>query len=414
VILPHWFRDLDTTGRFAFCTTYAGFSIVAMSVQLYAFILPSLLVEWHLTPRAAGVLAAANLAASAAGGWLAGALSDRTGRVKVLLVSLPWLVLSTGLCGLARNYEELLLARVLQGFAFGAEWAVGAVYISEIASPSARGRLVGTAQSAWAVGWGLAALISTVALALLPGDAGWRGAFFAGLPPAMLIFLARRRLVESSTFLAVPATDGWHGIFSTRLRGVTAKGCLLAIGTHGGYWAVATWWPTMLRLERGMSSNQVMAHMAALVGGSFVGYLLGAWLADFIGRRATLAAFALTGIGTVLFAILLPVSNAALMVCAIPLGISLMGLYSTVGPLLTELFPTRLRGSGMGFCYNVGRALAGAAPLAIGNSASRFGVAQSIGIYVCIAYTLVLLSVGFLRETRGADLRLAVPDAAVI
>jgi MFS family permease len=404
VIAPQLFRDLDRNSRWAFCSTYAGFSIVAMSVQLYGFVLPSLLAEWHLTPQAAGMLVAANLAASAAGGWLAGALSDRTGRVRVLLVTLPWLVLSTALCGLSRGYDEFLVARVLQGFAFGAEWAVGAVYISEIASPSTRARLVGTAQSAWAVGWGFAAVVCTLALAVLPHGAGWRAAFFTALLPAMLIFLARRRLVESSTFLAVPATSQWHGIFSARLRGSTAKGCLLAIGTHGSYWAVATWWPTMLSVERGVSGGQTMMHMAALVGGSFVGYLLGALLADIIGRRVTLAAFALAGMGTVLSATLLPVSDTALMVLAIPLGMSLTGLYSTIGPLLAELFPTRLRGSGLGFCYNIGRALAGTAPLAVGNSVSRFGIAQSIGIYACVAYAVVLVSVVLLRETRGIDL----------
>jgi MFS family permease len=410
VIPPRWFRDLDADGRLAFCSTYAGFSIVAMSVQVYAFILPSLLSAWKMTPAAAGALAAAALAASAVGGWLAGGLSDRIGRVKVLLVTFPCLVVSTALCGFTNSYEAFLITRILQGFAFGAEWAVGAVFIGEIASPSTRGRLVGTTQSAWAVGWGLAALASTTTLALLPGDAGWRAAFFAGLPPALLVFLARRRLVESPTFLAVAPPQAWHGIFSPRWRGATAKGCLLAIGTHGGYWAVATWWPTMLRLERGMSSNQAAAHMAALVGGSFVGYLLGAWLADRIGRRATLVAFALTAMGTVLLATQLPLSDEALLVCAVPLGMSLLGLYSTIGPILTELFPTRLRGSGLGFCYNVGRALAGTAPLAVGGSVSSLGIARSTGIYVCVALTLVLVAASLLRETRGLDL-VAAADA---
>jgi len=286
---------------------------------------------------------------------------------------------------------------------FGAEWAVGAVFMGEIAAAATRGRLVGTAQSAWAVGWGLAAASSTLAIALLPPEPGWRAAFFLSLPMAAVIFLARKRLHESATFLACPGADDWHRIFAAPMLGNTLRGSLLAIGTHGGYWALATWWPTMLKLERGMTNAQAATHMAMLVGGSLAGYALGATLADRIGRRATLALFAAGGIVTVLVATELPVSDAMLLALGAPLGLFAMGLYSAIGPVLNELYPTRLRGSGLGFCYNVGRGVAGLAPFAVGGSIATYGVAHSIGIYVSVAYVLVLAAAGLLRETRGME-----------
>lgn len=403
MIIPGWYRDLDPNGRGAFRSTYAGFSMNAMNIQLYAFILPVLLPLWHLSPSAGGLLATATLVSSAAGGWLAGLLSDRFGRVRMLKATILWMAVSTIICGLARNYEQLLLARMIQGFGFGAEWAVGAVLMGEIASAETRGRLVGTAQSAWAVGWALAVATSTIAIAVLPQEIGWRAAFFVSLPPALAIFRMRARLSESATFLAAPDADAWHRIFSAGMYGNTARGCLLAIGTHGGYWALATWWPTMLRLERGMTTAQAATHMAVLVGGSLAGYLLGASLADRIGRRATLALFAFGGIATILIATELPISDAALLALGAPLGLFAMGLYSAIGPVLTELYPTRLRGSGLGFCYNVGRGVAGATPFAVGGSIATFGIAHSIGIYVSIAYLLVLLAAALLRETRGME-----------
>jgi len=404
MIAPRWYRDLDPNGRRAFRSTYAGFSIDAMNVQLYSFILPLLLTLWQLSPAAGGLLATVMLVASAAGGWLAGLASDRLGRVRVLQGTIIWMALATLACGLAQNFEQLLVARTLQGLGFGAEWAVGAVFMGEIAAAATRGRLVGTAQSAWAIGWGLAAATSTIAVALLPPELGWRAAFFVSLPPALAVFVARRRLTESATFLAAPDGEAWHRIFHRRMRGNTARGSLLAIGTHGGYWALATWWPTMLRLERGMTTTQAASHMAVLVGGSLAGYMLGAVLADRIGRRATLALFASGGIATVLLATETAVPDAVLLALGVPLGLFAMGLYSAIGPVLNELYPTRLRGSGLGFCYNVGRGVAGLAPFAVGGSIAAFGIAHSIGIYVSVAWILVLLAAALLRETRGMEL----------
>ena len=408
---PHWYRDLDPNGRRAFRSTYAAFSINATTIQLYSFALPLLLTLWQLSPTAGGLLATVMLVASAAGGWLGGVASDRFGRVRMLQLTIVWMALATMCCGLAQNFGQLLVARMLQGFGFGAEWAVGAVFMGEIAAAATRGRLVGTTQSAWAIGWGLAAATSTVALALLPPEPGWRAALFVSLPLALAIFAARRRLSESAIFLAAPHAEAWHQIFSPRMRGNTVRGTLLAIGVHGGYWALATWWPTMLRLERGMTSAQAATHMALLVGGSLAGYLLGATLADRVGRRATLALFALGGIATVLVATEGAISDATLLAIGVPVGLFATGLYSVIGPVLNELYPTRLRGSGLGFCYNVGRGVAGLAPLAVGGSAAAFGISHSIGLYVSFAYLLVLLTAALLRETKGMEFSPAVKGA---
>lgn len=398
-----WYRDLDANGRRAFCSSYAGFSVDAMNIQVYAFILPVLLTLWDMSPSSAGFLATIALLSGAAGGWLAGCLSDRIGRVRVLCITILWLGLSSALCGLAGNYEQLVAARALQGFGFGAEWAVGAVFIGEIAPPKSRGRILGTLQSAWGTGWALAAAVTSITLALLPPDIGWRATFFVGLIPALLIFRTRLRLSESPAFLASGTPNAWHEIFARGMRGRTAKGSLLAIGTHGGYWAIATWWPTMLRLERGMSEGEAAIHLAVLIGGSFAGYALGAWLSDRIGRRATLTSFALGGIAVVLAATYLPLPDPALLAMSAPLGLFALGIYSAVSPALTELYPTRLRGSGLGFCYNVGRGIAGVTPLAIGSSVGAFGLSHAIGLYVSAAYALILVAAALLPETRGTE-----------
>jgi MFS family permease len=266
-----------------------------------------------------------------------------------------------------------------------------------------RGRLLGTLQSAWSVGWALAAGSTALALTWLPPEPGWRVSFALTLIPALMIFPLRLRLSDAPIFQQSATRHRWHGIFARGLRLDTLKGSLLATGAHGGYWAIATWWPTMLRLERGLSPAQTGLHMAALVGGSLGGYGLGAWLNDRAGRRATLGTFTCGGLVTVLAITRLPLSDLQLLALTPMLGLFTLGIFSTVGPVLTEIYPTPLRGSGLGFCYNVGRALAGITPLAIGSSMATLGFRHAIGLYVAGAYLIVLLAVVLLRETRGVD-----------
>ncbi len=407
---PQWYRLLNQDTRKAFWTTFSGFVLAAMNVQLYAFVLPVLMAAWGLSHTEAGLLATVTLVSSAIGGWTAGLLADRFGRIRLLKFTILWLAISTSLCGLAANFDQLMIARSLQGFGFGAEWAVGAVFIAEVAVPEARGRTVGMLQSSWAVGWGLAAALSTAALLLLPADLGWRAMFIMGLPPAILVFLFRLDVKESEAFLAGKRRSSWRAIFSASMAPSTFKGSVLATGMHGGFWAIATWWPTILRSDRGFSTLLTSVYVGALVVGSFFGYLFGSWLGDRFGRKVTLVSFALGGTFVLLLCTESHSSDLGLLLLSFPLGFFALGIFSVIGSVLTELYPTEMRGSGLGFCYNFGRGMAGLAPLLIGGTVEAIGFGHALGICVAIAYGLVVLAALSLPETRGRPL-IDIPTA---
>jgi MFS family permease len=156
----------------------------------------------------------------------------------------------------------------------------------------------------------------------------------------------------------------------------------------------------------------VSAYFGVIVAGSLFGYMAGAWLGDSAGRKATLGGFAVGGALTVLASTTLPVGDTVLLALSFPLGFFALGMFSAIGPVLTELFPTPVRGAGLGFCYNVGRGLAGVTPVLIGFKVEKTSLAHAIGAYATSAYVLVLLATALLPETRGRDLKTIAPTTS--
>ena len=140
----------------------------------------------------------------------------------------------------------------------------------------------------------------------------------------------------------------------------------MATGCQGGYYAITFWVPQFLTKERHLSIVGSTGYLAALIIGSFIGYLVGAWLADRIGRRNLFLIFSLGAIAVVLLYTQLPLTNEILWVLGFPLGFFASGYFSGIGAFLTELYPTRLRGSGQGFCYNFGRGIGALFPFLVG------------------------------------------------
>jgi MFS family permease len=135
-----------------------------------------------------------------------------------------------------------------------------------------------------------------------------------------------------------------------------------------------------------------------------IGYWVAAYLNDFWGRRKT---FLLYSIGSLVIAfsyMTIPISNELMLVLGFPLGFFSSGIYSGIGPLFTELYPTEVRGSGQGFCFNFGRGVAAAFPILIGALSTTWGLGGAIGLFSSLAYGLVIVMVLLLPETRGRDL----------
>ena len=191
-----WYCGLAPNEKRTFWACFGGWALDAFDVQIFSFAIPAIVATFSITNVDAGLIGTVTLLTSAFGGWIAGILADRYGRVRTLQITIAWFAAFTFLCGFAQTYYELLTCRALMGFGFGGEWAAGAVLMGEIIRPQHRGTAVGTVQSGWPVGWGVAAILSTILFSLLPQETAWRVLFWIGLMPAFMVLFVRRFVDE--------------------------------------------------------------------------------------------------------------------------------------------------------------------------------------------------------------------------
>lgn len=406
-----WLTQLSPKEKSTLVATFGGWALDGMDVMVYSFVIPSLIAAWHISKSDAGWLGTAALLMSSIGGWLAGMMADRFGRVRILQITIVWFAVFTFLSGFTQNFWQLLPCRGLQGLGFGGEWAVGSVLMGETIRAEHRGKAVGTVQGGWAIGWGIAAFFYMVLLSKLPGDWGWRAMFWIGILPALLVFYIRRKVEEPEVYSQTRATvekrheSHFMEIFSPAVLKVTVLTSLLAIGVQGGYYAITTWLPTFLKTVRKLSVLNTGGYLCVVVLGSFIGYIISAYLADMLGRKRTLIIFAVFSFITVAAYTYLPISNSVMLALGFPLGFFASGAFSPVGAFFTELFPSRVRGSGQGFSYNVGRAIGALFPTLVGYLSKTMALGHAIAIFAVGAYLVMIVAVAVLPETRGKELK---------
>jgi len=378
----------------------AGWALDAMDVMLYAFALTAIRDEFHLTSAAAGAMASATLLASAFGGILFGVLADRIGRVRAFVYAILIYSAFTGLTATATGVAALLAWRTVVGLGMGGVWSAGSVLVAESWPAQHRGKAAGLMQSGWAIGYILAALLSA---AIMP-HWGWRPLFAAGVAPSLFAVWVLARVEEPHRAASpVRAAALSRAVWRRVAIASSVTSCVLF-----AYWGLFTWMPSYLsspvaRGGAGMSIVQSSGWIVPMQIGAFAGYVLFGFLSDRFGRRPVFLAFVLAA------AVLVPIYGqwgshpTALMLMGPLIGFFGHGYFSVFGAMLAELFPSAIRGTAQGLCYNAGRAASALAPLTIGALADRFGIGSALAVtsvFFIAGGALVYL----LPETKGEDL----------
>lgn len=397
-------RNIPPNAWRALFAAQAGWMLDAMDFLLFTFAILPIQKEFGLTSATMGGLTSVALIAGAIGGIAFGRIADRVGRVRAMTISIVLYSIATAGLATSHSLWQLVAWRILVGFGMGGEWSCGSVLVAETWPAEHRGKAMGLMQSGWAIGALLAATLSATVLDRF----GWRVLFLFGALPAIAAFFIRRGVEEPEVWTnrserGAPFVE----IFAPRYIRRTVLATLVASSVLVAYWGLTSWLPAFLAspVEKGgagLTVTKSALWLVILQLGAFAGYVSFGWIADRFGRRPSFTFFMVAA------AIVVPVfafgarQPLTLLFIGPLVGYFGHGYFSLFGAMLAELFPTRIRATAQGFCYNAGRIVSAAAPYTIGAlAASRLGLGLAIdALFFAVGGVLIWL----LPETRGTEL----------
>ena len=392
--------------RRALIAASLGWMLDAMDVLLYSFVLDRVRASFGIDDRVSGLLLAIPLAASAFGGGLFGWIADRRGRVTALRLSILVYSGATAACAFSQSALQLGIARLVLGLGIGGEWATGAALVAETWPAEHRGKALGIMQSAWAIGYGLAAAVNALVLPRF----GWRSVFLVGLLPALVVFWIRRHVEEPALWRASRrgqnASADLRDVFLGTGARVTWTVTAMHSATMFAWWGLFSWIPSYLTRPvadggAGLSLMRSSVWIALMQVGMWLGYVSFGFVADRVGRKPAYVTYVLAA------AALVPVyanaGESGLLIVGPCLAFFGTGYFSGFGAVTSELFPTSVRATAQGLTYNIGRLFSALAPFVVGSLAITHGLGAAF-LTAGAAFLVAAVLWIWIPETRGRPL----------
>jgi MFS family permease len=387
------------------------------------FVLSLVLADLGGSQAEAGLVNFVALSGSIFAFFLA-AQADRIGRRRLLLITISGYTLATLLTAVSVNLAMLTVAQFVAQVFLGSEWAVAVTIIVEEFPAHARGRGLGILTAMLTLGGILVGVLAFVGLASTP--LRWRAFYLVGLIPLVVVAILRRRMRETTRYVAVRAADTAGVLNHTSLlepwrpeyrRNLLAVG-LLHFFRFVVIAAAVFWWPYYAQQEVGMSVSLSGLYLAVagIVGAA--GFIVGGRLMDRWGRRPTFIVY--TVASGVLGAVLFQIHSALVMLPFLCLAIFFgLGSGCMTSAFATEYFPTYVRSRAAAWCRNAFEIPGGMlGPFAVGVLGDhRTGPIGSIGdtmtaLFIVSLVPVTLIAVLYIKETKG--LQLETLDEAVV
>jgi MFS transporter, putative metabolite:H+ symporter len=397
-----------------FTLTTLGWMFDALDQMIYAMVAPWIMKDWSLSTVELGLIGSIFLLGNATGSVVGSIFADIYGRKPLLWISALVYSGFTGLAGFAQGMSSLAAIRALTGLGTGAQWPVGISMFSEYVPAEKRGRWVGIMNSGYPIGFLLSiGVTSTVGLYFRDslGDWAWRLCFFVGAVPGIIImFFMIKYLKESAVWLRDQAAQkakekkkssvAYFDLFKPKLIKNTMTALILQIAALMSYWGMALWAPTFLATQRGLTIAKMTGFMALWVFGAWVGQIAGGFLSDKFGRKPVLSAY-LLGIAVSSIAYAYVTSPVMLLLVNPITGFFVFGIFGPAMGYTSELFPTSLRASGVGFAVGFGRIGAIIAPSLVGVIAAHFSIGAGFYVFSAVGIVGFFLVLILGPETKG-------------
>jgi len=355
-----------------------------------------------------GIITAAFLVGAAAGGLVFGWLGDRIGRVRAMTLSVLVYSVFTGLKYFARGPSDLAFLRFISALGMGGEWSLGVALVMEAWPEEKRPLMAGLIGMSSNMGF---ALIAAIGIFFQTTVHSWRWVMLVGSSPVLLALAIIWFVPESERWKHSVITEGRaqpvKEVFGPMLLRNTLLGILIASIPLIVTWGIVLWIPLWADQMTGGSQPRVKAYslLAIAIGGA-----LGAMVAPLIGKRGgrrpvylglCLSSFLICSL---IFRVFHAYSLPFLAVAALA-GFFTASFYGWLPQYLPELFPTRVRATGQGVCYNFGRILTAVCAWKMGTLMAWFGNSYAhAGETVAYIYIIGTVAIWFLPETIGRPL----------
>jgi MFS family permease len=373
-----------------------------------------------------GLITAIFLVGWAIGGVLFGPISDRYGRKRVLLITMVLYAVGTGLSAFVTSIEQLIVCRIIASLGIGGEWAAGCALVAEAVPEDQRVEAGAVLYTAAPFGLFLAtgvnALIAGHLFADVP-EVSWRYVLIFGLVPAAVAFWIRTLIKEPERWEAVAASappPRLRELFTPEIWPRTRSALLVAMVALLTWWSCNAFIPVVaanlaqtealqLGLDRGATSILVESWKTQATAifntGGLIGTLLTIPLAKHWGRKPMFATYLTLSAVSLLCTFGLDLPPQARLYMYFFIGLTVFGIFGAFTFYLPELFPTRLRATGSGFTYNIGRVIAAGGPFLVGSVAAAGAGDASVVLNTLFMVGFVpiigLLGLGWVIETRG-------------
>ncbi|WP_233856142.1 MFS transporter [Paraburkholderia sp. HD33-4] len=408
-----WYREISWPQWRVLIAAWGVWVMDAVDFLAITFVLADIAKEFNVPLSTASLLLFATYGVRWIGGLMFGSLSDRIGRKIPLVITLAWFTGGAVLTGLSWSFVSLAAFRLLLGFGMAPGFSLGATMVAE--SWPERHRAIGI--GILDTGWGLGAIGAAIAYDLVYPHFGWRGMFFVGVIPALLLAVFILACVpESQAFreggkkLRVGLRDNPAVVLFRRYPRRVGYLALLMIVLCFGSWPFQGLFPTYLKSLSFDPLTITWLTMTSATGQVF-GFFASGFIAERLGRRAGISTMLVAG-SLCVVGLVYSVNQFLLAEClAFLSGFFLVGSSGIWGTILTENLPRDVRASGVGFLYNVGVVGGGIAPYIVLSTvkAANMTIALGIAVFTVVAALAAIVILRSVRETKG--MRLSEIDA---